>query len=209
MKNLAGLQLIAALYIMADLLKIVNQVIIFCEESFDTLSGVFYVGYLAFQGLAIWIFCFNYFALSWKISEFKIKNHEDLEMRLAFLYYFLCGYNVLAPIIAGSCPFDYWPSFLFYLQTYCCWAVSVFFLANAMKRIHDTLKCETKTLLNVRAMRIQLAAFLLYVVYSAFSICMFGVMEAEVISNSLDFYEKVQLEILISVGTILSALCQF
>ena len=139
MKNLAGLQLIAALYIMADLLKIVNQVIIFCEESFDTLSGVFYVGYLAFQGLAIWIFCFNYFALSWKIWGLKNKNHEDLEMRLAFLFYFLCGYNVIAPIIAGSCPFGKWPSILFYLQTYSCWAVSVLFLANAMKRIHDTL----------------------------------------------------------------------
>jgi hypothetical protein len=31
MKNLAGLQLIAALYIMADLLKIGNQLIIFCR----------------------------------------------------------------------------------------------------------------------------------------------------------------------------------
>ena len=113
---------------------------------------------------------------------------------------------MLAPIIAGICPFGELPSILFYLQTYSCWAISVFFLANAMKRIHDTLKCEIKTLLNVRAMRIQLAAFLLYVVYSAFSICMFAVMEAEKNGEPL---KDVQIEILISVGSILSSLCQF
>ena len=129
-------------------------------------------------------------------------------MRLAFLFYFFCGYNVLAPIIAGICPFGELPSILFYLQTYSCWAISVFFLANAMKRIHDTLKCEIKTLLNVRAMRIQLAAFLLYVVYSAFSLCMFAAMYAEK-NGSGEPYKKVQLEILISVGSILSSLCQF
>jgi hypothetical protein len=113
---------------------------------------------------------------------------------------------VVAPIIAGTFSINKWPSILFYFQTYSCWAVSVFFLANAMKRIHDTLKCEIKTLLNVRAMRIQLAAFLLYVVYSAFSICMFAVMEAEKNGESL---KDVQIEILISVGSILSSLCQF
>ena len=37
MKNLAGLQLIAALYIMADLLKIINQVVIVCKGGFFIL----------------------------------------------------------------------------------------------------------------------------------------------------------------------------
>ena len=113
---------------------------------------------------------------------------------------------MVAPIIAGTFSINKWPSILFYFQTYSCWAVSVFFLANAMKRIHDTLKCEIKTLLNVRAMRIQLAAFLLYVVYSAFSMCMFAGMEAKKNGESL---KDVQIEILISVGSILSSLCQF
>ena len=37
MKNLAGLQLIAALYIMADLLKILNKVVIVCKDGFFIL----------------------------------------------------------------------------------------------------------------------------------------------------------------------------
>ena len=71
------------------------------KDGLVTVTEFFECFYLALQGLAIWIFCFNYFALSWKIWGLKNKNHEDLEKRLAYLFYLLCGYNVLAPIIAA------------------------------------------------------------------------------------------------------------